>query len=61
MTQDGLAETSRVSKRTITHFESEQRDPVPATLVAIRRALETAGVQFTDRGVELPGIQETAS
>lgn len=53
MTQDDLAEMSRVSKRTITHFESEQRNPVPATLVALQRALEAAGVQFTDRGVEL--------
>lgn len=53
MTQDQLAEASRVSKRTITHFEAEQRRPVPATLAAIRRALEAASVEFLDRGVRL--------
>lgn len=53
MTQDQLAEASRVSKRTITHFEAKQRSPVPATLAAIQRALEAAGVEFIERGVRL--------
>lgn len=54
-TQDDLALMSRVSKRTITHFEAGQRVPVPATLMAIQQALEAAGVRFTERGVELTG------
>ena len=54
MTQDRLAEASRVSKRTISHFEGEERGPVPATLSAIQRALEAAGVRFIGNfGVEL--------
>lgn len=53
MTQDQLAEASRVSKRTITHFEAKQRRPVPATLVAIQRALEAGGVEFIENGVKL--------
>jgi transcriptional regulator with XRE-family HTH domain len=52
-TQDRLAELSRVSKRTVSHFEGEERQPVPATLSAIQRALEAAGVEFIERGVRL--------
>jgi transcriptional regulator with XRE-family HTH domain len=51
--QDDLAQMSRVSKRTITHFESGKRALVPATLMAIKQALEEAGVNFIPRGVEL--------
>lgn len=50
MTQDQLAEASRVSKRTITHFEAGERQPVPATRDALRRALEEAGVEFKPDG-----------
>lgn len=46
MRQDELAALSRISKRTITHFENDERQAVPATLEAIRRALEAAGVEF---------------
>jgi predicted transcriptional regulator len=44
--QSDLAEISRVSQRTIAHFEQGERQPVPSTLDALRRALEEAGVQF---------------
>lgn len=53
MTQDRLAELSRVSKRTISHFEGEERQPVPSTLSSIQRALEAAGVEFIEGGVRL--------
>lgn len=53
MQQVELAEKSRVSMRTISHFEGEERKPVPSTLSAIQRALEAAGVRFTPNGVEL--------
>ena len=51
--QDDLARLSEVSKRTIANFEADQMEPRPATLAAIRRALEASGVRFTERGVEL--------
>jgi len=44
--QGDLATLSRVSLRTIAHFEQEERQPVPATLQALRIALESAGVEF---------------
>ncbi|MBI1207458.1 MAG: helix-turn-helix domain-containing protein [Azospirillum sp.] len=53
MTQPGLAAASGVSLRTISHFEKGRRSPIPANLSAIQRALEAAGVRFTERGVEL--------
>ena len=46
MTQDDLSTLSRVSKRTIANFEQEERQAVPATLDAIRRALEAGGIEF---------------
>ena len=62
MTQDQLAEASRVSKRTITHFEAGERQPVPATLEALRRALEAAGVEFLEgEGVRLRSSVEASA
>lgn len=46
MTQAVLAAQSGVSLRTIAHFEAEQRQPIPANLSALQRALEAAGVEF---------------
>ena len=46
ITQQDLAERSRVSKRTVVNFEQAERQPVPATSEALRRALEGAGVEF---------------
>ena len=50
-----LAKASSVSLRTIAHFESAERTPVPANLAAIRTALEAGGVAFID-GKE-PGVK----
>ena len=55
MTQASLAETSGVSLRTIAHFESAERTPIPANLAAIRSALESAGVAFINDGRQ--GVQ----
>ena len=44
--QTDLAAHSRVSVRAIRHFEAGERQPIPATLAAIRAALEAAGVEF---------------
>ena len=55
MTQAQLALAARVSLRTITFFENGQRQPVPATLEAIRGALESGGVVFQGDGQDAPG------
>jgi DNA-binding XRE family transcriptional regulator len=45
-TQDQLAETASVSKKTLADFEAGKRTPYDRTLADIRRALEEAGIQF---------------
>lgn len=46
MTQLTLAELSGVSPRAIADFEAENRKPIQATLAALQRALEGAGIEF---------------
>jgi len=41
-----LAEAAQVSERTITDFERGARSPIKASLAAITRALEEAGVEL---------------
>ena len=53
--RDELAERSGVNKRTILRFEASEGETRPATLSAIRTALEQAGVVFTN-GDE-PGVK----
>jgi len=49
-----LARAASVGERTIADFESGARAPIRATLSAIQRALEAAGVEFmADNGVRL--------
>ncbi|WP_211230448.1 helix-turn-helix domain-containing protein [Inquilinus limosus] len=57
LTQRELAERSKVSHRTIVHLEADERQPVPATLSAIRQALEAAGVIFIDENGEGAGVR----
>jgi transcriptional regulator with XRE-family HTH domain len=45
-TQQRLADAASVSLATIQFFETNKRAPIPNNLVAIRRALEGAGVEF---------------
>ena len=54
MTQQELADASGVSLRTISSFEDPKSDrqPTPANLETVRRALERLGVTFTAAGVE---------
>ena len=49
-----LAREAQVGVSTVTRFESGT-EPIPATLAAIRRALEAAGVEFIDG--EKPGVR----
>jgi transcriptional regulator with XRE-family HTH domain len=53
ISQDELSARSRVSKRTIAAFEAGQTRPVPGTLMAVRQALEAAGVEFIPGGARL--------
>jgi transcriptional regulator with XRE-family HTH domain len=53
--REALAEASRVGLRTLVDFERGARKPRDVTLDALRRALESAGVEFTN-GVE-PGVK----
>jgi len=46
--RETLAKASHVGTRTLVDFERGAREPHYATLEALRRALETAGVQFRD-------------
>ena len=54
-TRDELAKRSGVTKRTILRFEDGSPSVRPATISAIRSALEAAGVTFTN-GDE-PGVK----
>lgn len=53
--QDQLAAASKVAKATIANFEAGRRSPYERTLVDLQRALETAGVIFTNGGE--PGVK----
>src|SRR5690348_12112039 len=57
MTQAELADKSGVSLRTIAHFESGERQPIPANLAALRTALEKAGVEFIAENGGGPGVR----
>jgi len=41
-----LAAKASVGVSTVTRFEAGQVEPIPATVAAIQRALEAAGVEF---------------
>lgn len=45
-----LAERANVGATTVNRFEVEARAPIRATLMAIQRALEAAGVEFLEGG-----------
>ena len=44
--QTDLEQAAKVARKTIADFEGGVRAPMPATLAAIRAALEAAGVEF---------------
>ncbi len=55
MTAEALAERAKVSKVTLSDFEIGKRSPHPRTLEAIKTALESAGVEFTNGNA--PGVK----
>lgn len=52
-----LSEKSQVGVTTINRFETGQAESNPATLAALRRALEAAGVEFIDANGGGPGVR----
>ncbi len=50
-----LAKAANVGVSTISRFELSQARPQPASLGAIRHALETAGIIFLDEGEIIEG------
>jgi transcriptional regulator with XRE-family HTH domain len=55
--QDDLATRAEVSDVTVRNFENEKSTPQRATLAAVRRALESAGVIFVEENGEGPGVR----
>ena len=53
--REDLASSAAVAQATLTDFEAGKRQPYPRTLAAIRAALESAGVEFTDG--DAPGVR----
>ena len=56
--QSELSEASRVATKTIADFEREERTPYERTLNDIRKALDQAGIEFTN-GPQ-PGVKMKA-
>jgi len=52
-----MASAARVSVVTVRNFENEKSTPQRATLDVIRRAVEAAGVEFTNG--DQPGVRLT--
>jgi ribosome-binding protein aMBF1 (putative translation factor) len=45
-----LASAARVGLATVQRFETGQVTPIPATVTAMQRTLETAGIEFRSDG-----------
>jgi transcriptional regulator with XRE-family HTH domain len=56
-TQQELADAARIGVATVRLFEGEAADTRYATLAVLRRALEVAGVEFTNG--DQPGVRLT--
>jgi transcriptional regulator with XRE-family HTH domain len=57
--QKDLASAAQVGLSTIADFEREARIPVLQNLMAMRRALEQAGVEFIPVGRAVPDLSAT--
>lgn len=55
--QSHLAKLSNLSESTVRDFEKSRRIPGPNNLLAIRHALESAGVIFIDSNGDGPGVR----
>lgn len=52
-----LCEAATVSDKTLRDFEAEARQPRLATIEALRKALERAGVEFIEENGGGPGVR----
>ena len=52
-----VASMAGIAERTLTDFERGARSPVKNNLEAIRRALESAGVEFIEENGGGPGVR----
>jgi predicted transcriptional regulator len=50
-----LAKHAQVGVATVNRFEAGQSNPIPSTIAAMKRAMEEAGVEFTNG--EAPGVR----
>jgi len=55
--QEDLARAADVGIVSVRQFENENAQPRRATLAALRRALETAGVAFIEQNGGGPGVR----
>lgn len=55
--QDDLAKAAEVGIVSVRQFENENTEPRRATLAAMRRALEAAGVEFIAENGGGPGVR----
>lgn len=55
--QTALAEAAKVSRATVVDFERGLRIPHRNNLIAIREALEAAGIQFIEENGGGPGLR----
>jgi transcriptional regulator with XRE-family HTH domain len=55
--QTVLAKRAGVSLSTVRDFENAHRIPIPNNLNALRRAIETAGIEFLEENGEAVGIR----
>ena len=53
--RDRLAAAAKVARRTVVDFERGARSPYDRTLADIQRALESAGIEFTNN--DAPGVR----
>jgi transcriptional regulator with XRE-family HTH domain len=56
-TQQELADAARIGVATIRQFEGGATEPRQATLILLRQALESAGVEFIEENGGGPGVR----
>ncbi len=57
-TQRQLAEAAGVNETTVIFFESGKRNPIPATMKAMLRALQDGGILFIPPNGGGPGVRQ---
>ena len=57
--QSDLADAANLNAKTVQNFESQKKMPQPATVGLLRRALERAGIEFTEGDMPDVHLAET--